>query len=255
MKEIRISIYQHTCRALRHPRLTNPRPSIIALLENLQSICSFPNTLHSHHFMAHHGSQDWACSAVCPQKSAISYGIAASTRLPLFDYDKNDKDPDMVPITQLMIIYTSRQLLHDKTKIYYGGPRDLTICLGHPDYDLTQERQRGRSTNYHLSFNGSIRSRDLAYTNFSFFTSINLHMELAVAGSRPREDRFNELKRFIGEFSDLIQEWQSRGPWWSISSCPRMDVVVEIFYRGKVLGHDLTGSRRLAETTRGYRQL
>ncbi|KAI4111046.1 MAG: hypothetical protein LQ339_000774 [Xanthoria mediterranea] len=118
--------------------------------------------------------------------------------------------------------------MHEITSIYYGRPRDLTVCLGFPDHNLVQERQNGRYTNYYISFDGIIRSRDLAYTNFSFFTSINLRMELAISGPGTRTARLKSLECFVAEFSELIQDWQSRRPWWSTPSCPRIDVVVDV---------------------------
>ncbi|CAO1603210.1 hypothetical protein XANCAGTX0491_006802 [Xanthoria calcicola] len=141
------------------------------------------------------------------------------------DHSIKDKDPYTIPVTQFMIIYTSRQLLHEITSIYYGRPRDLTVCLGFPGHNLVQERQNGRYTNYYISFNGIIRSRDLAYMNFSFFTSINLRMELASNGPGTRTARLKSLECFVAEFSELIQD---RRPWWSTPSCPRIDVVVDV---------------------------
>ncbi|KAL8848971.1 MAG: hypothetical protein Q9221_006002 [Calogaya cf. arnoldii] len=149
------------------------------------------------------------------------------------DTDKKQLPDAPIPITELMIIYASKQLYHNITNIYYGNNIEdvqyLNICLGHPDHDLVQERQAGKYTNYHLQFNnGVIRSRDLAYTNFSFFASINLQLELPIQGTATRTQRFNTLKYFVSELSDLIQDWQSRRPWWSIAPCPPIHVSVEI---------------------------
>ena len=168
-----------------------------------------------------------AFSCLPPEIRDMIWLLCLQSVVPI-DHSIKDRDPDSVPITQFMIIYTSRQLSDEITDIYYAGPRDLTVCLGLPDYDLGPERQAGRYTNYHIDFNGIIRSRDLANTDFSFFTSINLQIELAIKGTRTRTARLNSLKCFVAEFSELVQEWQSRKPWWSITSCPRIDVVVDI---------------------------
>ncbi|KAI4276155.1 MAG: hypothetical protein LQ337_002695 [Flavoplaca oasis] len=127
-----------------------------------------------------------------------------------------------------MITYASRHLYNEITGIYFGAPRDLTVCLGLSDYSLAKERHEGKYTNYHLNLNGVIRSRDLAYTNFAFFKSINLHLQLPINGPATRLDLFNTVKFFVAEFSETIQDWQSRRPWWSIARCPPIHVLVDI---------------------------
>ncbi|KAL8669862.1 MAG: hypothetical protein Q9168_005566 [Polycauliona sp. 1 TL-2023] len=144
------------------------------------------------------------------------------------DHSVADRNSDAIPITELMLIYASKQLHQIITEIYYRGSRNLTICLGHPEHDLVKERYDGRYTNYHIDFNGVIRSRDLAYTDFAFFESIKLTLKIPVKGPISREPRFNTLKYLVLEFSELIQDWQSRSPWWSIPRCPRIEVVVDI---------------------------
>ena len=144
------------------------------------------------------------------------------------DYCVYEKDPGTIPITQLMITYASRHLYNEITGIYLGEPRDLTVCVGLSDYNLARERHEGKYTNYHLNFNGVIRCRDLAYTNFAFFRCINLHLQLPVNGPATRADRFRTLKFFVAEFSETVQDWQSRQPWWSIARCPPIHVLADI---------------------------
>ncbi|KAL8772945.1 MAG: hypothetical protein Q9209_001965 [Squamulea sp. 1 TL-2023] len=151
------------------------------------------------------------------------------------DYDHKDQGTEIVPITGLMVIYASKPINREVLDMYYRkGPFDLHICLGLQDRDLlqelVQERLIGRYTNFHLSFNGCMRSRNLADTNFSFFRSISLEITLAPTMKlfSLRHKAFIPLKALVSEFSEVVQEWQSRRPWWSKASCPRIGVTLDV---------------------------
>ena len=126
----------------------------------------------------------------------------------------------------LAILRTSKQLHVEVDGDFYRN-RTITFCFDNNQHSLLLQRVGGKPTDYYITLGNICVARDFANTNFSKFKALHLNIELP--SNVCSLDKLKDLETHLGEFSKLLQVWQSRKfptaaqPW-----CPRIEIAFRL---------------------------